>query len=186
MTEIDAPALSVWGAGGPPRHPDGSPVITERLYSRLSPLERSLYAGDELVSRIAHRVWWRTGGSPINGWYPEDFVSYGLAEAARYPEVTSAAVVTWVNREIDRARKRDERVSFVEPGRTNDPGAEEFVPSVLPERVYRSIEEHLRPPVAVAVRLYAEQGLTVTEACDTVGVHRNEFYRALETLKGRL
>jgi DNA-directed RNA polymerase specialized sigma24 family protein len=187
LTTVDtdgAPRMVVWGALGTPRHEDGSRVITPRLYDRLSPLERMMYSGDPLTERLAARVSWLTGGEPIDGWDPEDFVSYGLERASGYPEVTRAAVSTWVHRKIIERRRRTGMIRFEELD-DHDRPADDYRPTRLPEDISDRLDELLPLRQAQALRLYAE-GLTPTEATGTVGISRNKFYEAIDTLRGHL
>jgi hypothetical protein len=117
VTRLDSDGselMIVWGAGGTPHHDDGTPVVTPRLYAKLTPLEIDLYSGDSLRAHLAKRVAYRTNGEPIDGWAPEDFVSFGLIEASKYGWYTRSAVVTWVHRKIDSVRRRAD-ARHVEP-----------------------------------------------------------------------
>lgn len=193
MTEVDtdgARLMVVWGLGGPPRYEDGSPVVTYRLRAKLTALELSLYSGDGLREHLARRVQYLTGGEPIDGRDPDDFVSYGLELAARYREVSRAAVSTWVRQEVVRARKREHAVG-IDPlypegsDPVTDPEDPGHRPITLSEDWAVWIDDRFPGPVGRAIRLFAE-GLTATEAIGTVGTSRQKFYQALSTLRKEL
>jgi predicted DNA-binding protein (UPF0251 family) len=160
-----------------------TPVITTRLFERLTPLERLLYTGDDFVTRLIGQAIWRTGGVSVDGWEPEDFVAYALAESARYDWVTPAAAVTWMNRKIDAKTRQAERSRWVPLDERDDRQAEPFIPTRLPESVVAWLHAHLRPGAAEAVRIYSEEGLTVSEAAGRVGIDRQTVTRALSKLR---
>jgi DNA-directed RNA polymerase specialized sigma24 family protein len=191
VTRLDSDGselMIVWGAGGTPHHDDGTPVVTPRLYAKLTPLEIDLYSGDSLRAHLAKRVAYRTNGEPIDGWAPEDFVSFGLIEASKYGWYTRSAVVTWVHRKIDSVRRRAD-ARHVEP--LYPEGAEPiidleegvYMPTVLPDDLREWVEDRLSDRMARSVLLFAERGLTPTEAAGTVGINVRTFYEALTALR---
>jgi predicted DNA-binding protein (UPF0251 family) len=158
-----------------------TPVITARLFERLTPLERLLYTGDGRTERLLTRAYWLTAGQPLDGWDPEDFVAFALEKLARYPEASAGALSMWMGQEVVRRRNRAARVD-TEP--VIDAGEQSgFTPTRLPEDVVAWLHEHLRPRSAEAVRIHSEEGLTIAEAADRVGIDRQTLTRALDKLR---
>jgi predicted DNA-binding protein (UPF0251 family) len=160
-----------------------TPVITSRLWERLTPLERLLYTSDDLVTRLIGQAIWRTGGASVDGWEPEDFVAYALAESARYDWVTPSAAVTWMNRKIDARIRAAGQIRYVPLDERPDQEAEPFVPTRLPESVVAWLNEHLDPWTAHAVQIHSEEGLTVSASAAKVGIDRQTLVRALAKLR---
>lgn len=157
-----------------------TPVITSRLWERLTPLERLFYTRGPLTERLINRAYWLTEGEPLDGWDPEDFVSYALENLVVYPDVSSAALSTWMGQEVRRRRRRGARIRFTEESNADD--EYRFVPTRLPEDVVAWLHEHLKPRTAEAVRIHSE-GLTVSEAAAKVGIDRQTLVRALGKLR---
>lgn len=160
-------------------------VITARLYDRLTPIERMLYSGDDRIVQLLARAYWLTKGEPIDGWDPEDFVGYALELSAVYPDASRQAVSTWMRQEIVRRRTRSERVRWVDLDDADildieDPG---FTPTRLPEEVVGWLWQHLPAAQAHACQLYADCGLTLTEAASIVGIDRTTLRKALDKLR---
>lgn len=198
MTRYDSNGLPYavqLGRDRPPVHPDGSAVVTARLWPKLSPVEQAIWSGDDLRAQLALRAFWITGGDLVDGWDAGDFASYGLEESVRRSTGNRGALSHWLTQEISRRRKRADKVKmdplWVEDDTGNiiltaDGPAEDFVPAGLPSHTRDWLDQHLSPRAALAVRLHIEQGLTQAEAATAAGLDRKTVQRAYETLRNSL
>ncbi len=179
------------GGDRPPCYPGTTePVITPRLRARLTPVERAIWSGNALDGHLARRVHFLMQGAPeINGWAWEDFVAYGLCEAARAGFVSPSAVSTWVRLEMVRQRKAATRLApgpslddvEASPGlEIEDPG---FIPTHLPDEVKAWLDHRVSPQVYLALVLMSEEGYTQSEAAKATGVDPGNLRRSLRRLR---
>jgi hypothetical protein len=176
------------GSDEPPRHDDGSVVVSARLEARLTPVERAWWSGDTLRAKLAQRAFWLTGGELVDGWDSDDFASYGLEQAARYGRSDLKAVSAWVQREISRRRARKvvpiTRLYDENHNLQTDPDEAGYTPIGLPDWRLAWLDEHVSKPVFFAIRLVVEQGLNYTEAATAAGITRTTLGRELDKLRG--
>lgn len=197
------------GGDFPPRHPDGSVVITPRLTEGWSDFDEWHYntrGVQWLVYRKVRTVFWVRGHEErvYDTWSMEDAQALARELRFQHPEWPDEFIANRVySRAIDRFRRED-ALDFSELPDESDDGytgwssngrggrmnqednpytSSEPVPQVLSEGTSAWIKYHLSNKAAEAVRLWAEDGLTQDEAARKVGLRRLAVTRALTKLR---
>jgi len=185
--------LTQLGGDSPPVYDDTrEPVITPRLRSRLTPVERAWWSGHPLLRYLTHRAYWLTDGSEIDGWDPADFASSALEKATRYGTENKSAIGTWIQQEVSDRRKRANLLQFEALYQEDEDGNEylaydveqaDFVPIVLPDTLDAWVKVHTSPRVYRALTLVAVEGYTQAEAARVAGITKQTLSGALKGLR---
>ena len=166
--------------------PEG-PVITSRLWDKLTDLEKLIYTAEPLTVWLSTVLYSEVGDETIDGWNLEDFVQYGLMWAASYSEVTSpGAVLRWCRQELWRRRKRQRRYTLTAEPMSSD--IEYVQPSAdrLPPHVRRWLDQNGEPDVVDALVWMAEQGYSAPQVAELFDIPQHRVYDALRKLRNRM
>lgn len=190
------------GSKHPPRHADGSRVVTPRLQEKITAGEMLVYNGG-LPGKIMRYAWSRTDATGTPSVDADDLAQEALIYVVANPLELSedhleAYVIRLVrNLSIDIRRKEkgpefdaDAHRHYKKLDVWADAAdqlelkaAPEFVPQVLPGEWAAWIRASLPDKTAEAVILVFEDGFTHREAAKATGVTSKTVQRAILTLK---
>lgn len=159
-------------------------VVTTRLWNRLTPLERLLYSDNPLIGYLVLKLYPDIGNDSYDSWGLDDFVAYGLEQAAMRDWVTYPAVAYWCRREIWKRRKAGDKYKL---NGGNDwietVDVPETPPTHLASEVIDWLELNLPAEIAEGLVLVAEQDLTFSEVCGMLDLDMNVASRSLRRLR---
>lgn len=180
------PPLVEIGRAKPPRHPDGTFIVTPRVLAKMRPGELEMYYGG-LGRKLRYYAWSMAGSRSEVDVDPEGLVQDALFE--RFNDPRKLAVEDRERFAIRAIRfaigKVDRQSKFKSETDSGDVVLEapEFVPSVLPDSAEAWLWENLKANEVVAVRLICEEQYDQKEASEESGVSVRTIQRRLAELR---
>lgn len=181
------PPLVEIGQAKPPRHPDGTFIVTPRVLAKMRPGELEMYYGG-LGRKLRYYAWSMASSRSEVDVDPEGLVQDALFE--RFNDPRKLAVEDRERFAIRAIRfaigKVDRQAKFKSETDSADVVLEaaEFVTSVFPDVVVSWMSEHVSVKVQEALRLMFEEQYTQEEAAAEVGRTPEAIRQATVKLRG--